>query len=324
MYNLDIIDQGKRVLEIESETINRIRDNLDGNFVNAVQLLCDSKGRVFISGIGKSGLIGRKIAATMSSTGTPTVFVHPTESFHGDMGIISKDDVGILISYSGETDELIQTIPFLKRIGIKLIGITGNSNSTLAKNCETVLRVDIEQEACPMGMVPTASTTGILALGDALAVALLIKKGFTSEDFAKLHPGGSLGRRMLIRVKDIMHRVPNVPLVKENVSMNESIIEMTSKSLGVTGVIDSHGKLVGVITDGDLRRLMDKNCNFSKTTAGSVMTVNPKVIDGEELAVDALNKMEQYKITHLFVLSKDGTTVEGLIHIHNILGAKIL
>lgn len=329
MYNLDVLEQGKRVLEIEADAIKDLRNCLDESFVKAVEFLSEVKGRVFVSGVGKSGLIGRKIAATLSSTGTPAIFVHPTESFHGDIGVVSEGDIGILISYSGETDELLQIIPLLKRLGVKTIAITGKKDCTLSKHCDITLFAPVKIEACPMGIVPTASTTTTLALGDAIAVALLIKKGFSAEDFAKLHPGGSLGRRLLIRVRDIMHSYPNVPLIHDNVSMKEALIEMTSKSLGVTGVIDEKGNLNGVITDGDLRRYIEKSGNFSKDLVKEYMTKNPKTISGDELAVDALNLMEQHKITHIFVVSQGArvnknTNVEGLLHIHNILGAKIL
>lgn len=329
MYNLEILEQGKRVLEIEAEAIKDLRDSLDENFVKAVEMLNGVKGRVFISGVGKSGLIGRKIAATLSSTGTPAIFIHPTESFHGDIGVVSEGDIGILISYSGETDELLQIIPMLKRLGIKTICITGKADSMLTQHSDLVLLAPVKKEACPMGIVPTASTTATLALGDALAVALLIKKGFSVEDFAKLHPGGSLGRRLLIRVKDIMHKYPKVPLVHDTCSMKEALIEMTSKSLGVTGIIDDKGNLIGVMTDGDLRRYIEKSGNFSKDMIRDFMTKNPKTIPADELAANALNIMEQYKITHLFVVSggervNKETNVEGLLHIHNILGAKIL
>ncbi|MEI6092390.1 MAG: KpsF/GutQ family sugar-phosphate isomerase [bacterium] len=327
---MDIIQQAKTVLEIEAEAISNLKDSIDDNFAKVIDLLSNNKGRVFLSGIGKSGLIARKIAATLSSTGTPSFFLHPTECFHGDVGIISKDDIGILLSNSGETEELIQVIPVLKRIGIKLIAMTGKKDCTLARSSDHVLVVKIEREACPMGIVPTASTTAMLALGDAMAVSLLIKKGFNEEDFAKLHPGGTLGRRLLIRVKDLMHVSPRVPLVVETASMRDTLIEMTSKSLGITGVVDTNGYLIGSVTDGDLRRHMEKTKNFLEDNVKVVMGNKPKVIDAEELAVNALNMMETHKITHLFVqdaaeYKKTGKIkVVGIIHIHNILGAKII
>ena len=330
MYKMDVIQQAKAVLEIEANAINDLRETIDEKFKNVIDELATVKGRVFLSGIGKSGLVARKIAATLSSTGTPSFFLHPTECFHGDVGIISKDDIGILLSNSGETEELLQVIPVLKRIGVKLIAITGKQDCTLSRRSDHVLVVHVKKEACPMGIVPTASTTAMLALGDAMAVSLLIKKGFNEEDFAKLHPGGTLGRRLLIRVKDLMHMPPKVPLVSENATMRETLIEMTSKSLGITGVVDTDGFLIGSVTDGDLRRHMEKTRNFLEDNVKMAMGKSPKVIDGEELAVDALNMMETYKITHIFVAEpveykKTGKIkAVGILHIHNILGAKII
>ncbi len=330
MYSMDLIEQAKLVLDIEAKAIMDLKNSIDDNFKNIVDLLSQTKGRVFFSGIGKSGLIARKIAATMSSTGTPALFVHPTECFHGDVGIISKEDIGILLSNSGETDELVQVIPVFKRLGVKLIAITSNKNSTLAKRSDHLINVVIEKEACPMGVVPTASTTAMLALGDAICVSLLIKKGFNKQDFAKLHPGGTIGRRLLVRVGDIMHRPPRLPLVNDIATMREALIEMTSKSLGITGVVDKEGLLVGSVTDGDLRRHMEKTPNFLEDSVQMVMNKEPKIINEDELAVDALNIMENMKITHLFVFSastKDNSAKIkpiGILHIHNILGAKII
>jgi arabinose-5-phosphate isomerase len=330
MHKMDVIEQAKKVLEIEAEAINNLRDSIDGAFENVIDLLAKNKGRVFLSGVGKSGLIARKISATLSSTGTPSFYLHPTECFHGDVGIISKDDIGIMLSNSGETEELLQVIPVLKRIGVKLVAIVGKQDCTLGRRSDYVLVVPIEREACPMGIVPTASTTAMLALGDALAVSLLIKKGFNEEDFAKLHPGGTLGRRLLIRVKDIMHLLPRVPLVSETATMRDTLIEMTSKSLGITGVVDKDGCLIGSVTDGDLRRHMEKSKTFLEDNVKIVMSKSPKVIDGEELAVDALNMMETHKITHLFVPESEEykrtgkIKAVGIVHIHNILGAKII
>jgi arabinose-5-phosphate isomerase len=330
MHKMDVIEQAKKVLEIEAEAINNLRDSIDGAFESVIELLAKNKGRVFLSGVGKSGLIARKIAATLSSTGTPSFFLHPTECFHGDVGIISKDDIGIMLSNSGETEELLQVVPVLKRIGVKLVAIVGKQDCTLGRRSDFVLVVPIEREACPMGIVPTASTTAMLALGDALAVSLLIKKGFNEEDFAKLHPGGTLGRRLLIRVKDIMHLQSRVPLVSETATMRDTLIEMTSKSLGITGVVDKEGCLIGSVTDGDLRRHMEKSKTFLDDNVKVVMNKVPKIIDGEELAVDALNMMETHKITHLFVPESEEykrtgkIKAVGIVHIHNILGAKII
>jgi arabinose-5-phosphate isomerase len=330
MYNMDIIEQAKLVLDIEAEAIKNLKISIDHKFKEVVDLLSEVKGRVFLSGIGKSGLIARKISATLSSTGTPALFIHPTECFHGDAGIISKDDVGVLLSNSGETDELVEVIPVFKRLGVKLVAITGRKESTLAKRSDYVIVVPIEKEACPMGIVPTASTTAMLALGDAIAVSLLIKKGFSQEDFAKLHPGGTLGRRLLVRVKDIMHVFPRVPIVVETATMRETLIEMTSKSLGITGVVDSEGFLIGAVTDGDLRRHMERSRSFLDDSVTMAMGKNPKTISEQELAVDALNVMEKFKITHIFVSDPSAKTKDGkikptgILHIHNILGAKII
>ncbi|MFH1223802.1 MAG: KpsF/GutQ family sugar-phosphate isomerase [Pseudomonadota bacterium] len=330
MYKMSIIQQAKTVLEIEVEALNNLKNSIDKSFEDVVGLITTSKGKVFLSGIGKSGLVARKIAATLSSTGTPAFFIHATDCLHGDAGIISKDDVGLLLSNSGETEELLQIIPILKRIGVVLVAITGKKNSTLAKQSDHVLSVPVEREACPMGIVPTASTMVMMALGDALAVSLLVSKGFNTDDFAKLHPGGVIGRKLLIRVKDIMHVPPKLPLIKEDADMRDTLIEMTSKSLGITGVTDKDGFLIGCVTDGDLRRHMERSRTFLDDKVGNVMGKSPKVIDGEELAVNGLNMMETNKITHLFVVDineykKTGRKkVVGLLHIHNILGAKII
>jgi len=330
MYSkLNILEQGKKVIDIEIEALAKLRDTLNGDFEEVVELLSSIKGKVFMTGVGKSGLIARKVAATMSSTGTPTVFIHATDFIHGDVGVISEGDVGVLFSYSGETDELTQNVPILKRMGITVVGIAGKKNSTLARSSDYFIHIPVDREACPMGIVPTASTTAMLALGDAIAVALLIKKGFTENDFAKLHPGGALGRKLLVRVCDIMHPLKRVPLINSKATMRDALIEITSKSLGITGVVDDNGYLVGAITDGDLRRHMEKSKDFLNDNVGLAMGKNPKIIKDTELAVNALNKMEEYKITHIFVVAeadfdKPNKKVVGLLHIHNILGAKIL
>lgn len=330
MYKMGIIDQAKSVLEIEAKAIEALRESIDKSFEEVIELLSNVKGRVFLSGIGKSGLVARKIASTLSSTGTPALFIHSTDCLHGDAGIILKEDVGILLSNSGETNELLQVIPVLKRIGIKLVAITAKKNSTLAKQSDHLLYVPIDREACPMDIVPTASTTAMMALGDALAVSLLIKKGFTSEDFAKLHPGGMLGKRLLIRVSDIMHKDKKVPLVLDTADMRDTLLEMTAKSLGITGVVDKDGFLVGCVTDGDLRRHMERTKTFLEDKVATVMNKQPKLIDVNELAVNGLNMMESHKITHLFVTDMEDykktgrAKVKGLLHIHNMLGEKIL
>jgi arabinose-5-phosphate isomerase len=330
MYKMSIIQQAKAVLDIEAEAITNLKNVIDSNFESVVELLAAIKGRVFFTGIGKSGLVARKIASTLSSTGTPALFVHSTDLLHGDAGIISKDDIGVLLSNSGETEEILQIIPMLKRIGVPLVAMTGKKDSTLAKQSDHVIYVPVEREACPMGIVPTASTTSMMVMGDALAISLIIKKGFTADDFAMLHPGGTLGRRLLIRVKDIMHVTPRIPLVKDTADMRETLMEMTSKSLGITGVVDKDGYLVGCVTDGDLRRHMEKTRTFLDDNVTVVMNKTPKLIDSEELAVNGLNMMDKNKITHLFVTNMaeykktNRIRVIGLLHIHNILGEKIL
>jgi arabinose-5-phosphate isomerase len=307
---------GKKVLEVEANAIKKISERLDKNFDQAVELLYNTKGRVIVTGIGKSGIIGRKIAATFTSTGTPSLFIHATDAVHGDLGAFQKEDVVIVISYSGETEEVISLLQYIKRIGSKLIAITGNINSTLAKHSDIVLDVSVEREACPIGLVPTTSTTATLALGDALAVALMEKKGFTEEDFLFYHPGGQIGKKLL-KVKHLMHVKDEVPIVDVNTKMKDAIKVMTEKRLGVTSVVDSEGKLVGIITDGDLRRLLIKYGDILEKTAGECMKLDPITIDKEEVATKALQIMEEKKITSLLIKDKDGK-VEGIIHLHDL------
>lgn len=307
---------GKRVLEVEANAIKKISERLDKNFDKAVELLFNTKGRVILTGIGKSGLIGRKIAATFTSTGTPSVFIHSTDAVHGDLGAFQNDDVVIVISYSGETEEVVSMLHYIKRIGSKLIAITGNPNSKLAKHSDVVLDVSVEREACPIGLVPTTSTTATLALGDALAVALMERKGFTEEDFLFYHPGGRIGKRLL-KVKHLMHVKDEVPIVSVSTKMKDAIKEMTAKGFGVTSVVDTDGKLVGIITDGDLRRLLLKYGDILEKTAGECMKPAPITIDREEVATKALQIMEDKKITSLLIRDKDGK-VEGIIHLHDL------
>lgn len=327
MNNIDIIYEAKKVIEFEVQALNLLKDSINSSFEEAIKLLFNLKGKVIISGIGKSGLIGRKIAATMSSTGTATIFVHPTESVHGDFGVVSDTDMAILLSYSGETKELLQLIPVYKRRGIKIIAITRSMDSNLAKYSDCVLQIPVFKEACPMDIVPTASTTAMLALGDAIAVTLLLKKGFTKEDFADLHPGGNLGLKLLVKVEDIMYKGSKIPLIKNTCLMKDALIEMTSKSLGITGVIDENSYLVGAITDGDLRRHLEKSETFLSDSVSKVMSMNPKVIHANVLAVNAIKIMEDSKITHLFVVEDINIVnkkVIGILHIHNLLGGKVL
>lgn len=313
-----IIENAKRVLEIESKAIKELISSIDDNFKKAVEFILASKGKVIVTGIGKSGIICKKIASTLASTGTPSTFLHPAEAAHGDLGMIVRDDIVIAISNSGESDELVNILPVIKRMGIKLICITGKEESALARFGDVVLIVDTKEEACPMGLVPTASTTATLALGDAIAITLLQERGFNKDDFALVHPGGSLGRRLLLTVEDMMHTGDDVPLVKEDTLMKEALFEITSKRFGITGVLGSDGNLVGVITDGDLRRALEKDVNILDKKATDIMTKDPKTIYPDSLAAKALNEMEKYSITTLFV-SKTAKKVVGIVHIHDLL-----
>ncbi|MFQ6082751.1 MAG: SIS domain-containing protein [Candidatus Aminicenantia bacterium] len=311
-----MIEIGKKVLEVESRAVKNLIEKLDHRFNEAVDILFRSKGKIIVTGMGKSGLIAQKIAATFTSTGTPAVFIHPAEAVHGDLGIILKEDVVIAISYSGETKEIITLLEFIKRIGIKLISLTGEKKSKLAKYSDVVLDVEVEQEACPIGLVPTASTTAAVAMGDALIIALMQKKGFSEEDFAFVHPRGQLGKKLL-KVKHLMHIGGEIPIVSTTTPMRDTVIEMTKKKLGVTCVIDENRKLVGVITDGDLRRLLIKYGDFMRKNAGECMKFSPITIDKEELATKALNIMEEKKITSL-IIKNEQEEVEGIIHLHDL------
>jgi arabinose-5-phosphate isomerase len=317
------LDEGKRVLAIEARAVQALIDRLDEQFSKAVDLLFNCKGKVVVSGMGKSGLVGQKIAATMASTGTPAFFLHPAEGIHGDLGMLGRQDVLIAISNSGETQEILQLLPYVERMGITVVSMTGRMTSTLAKNSDAALDVSVSEEACPMGLAPTASTTATLAMGDALAVALLQKRGFKEEDFAQFHPGGTLGRRLLVRVKDAMHAGSELPQVKESVPGTIAMLEMTAKKLGMTTVIDGRGKLAGIITDGDLRRFIQRGGDFSKVTAGELASRNPKSIGPDDLAAKAVEMMERYSITTLVVTEGDRKIV-GVIHLHDLLKSGIV
>ncbi len=310
--------EGRRVLEIEARAVEALIERLDERFVKAVDVLVRCKGKVVVSGMGKSGLIGQKIAATLASTGTSSFFLHPAEGVHGDLGMLARRDVLVTISNSGETQELLQLLPFVKRLGIPVISFTGRTNSTLAKNSDVVLDVSIAEEACPMGLAPTASTTATLALGDALAVALLQKREFKEEDFARFHPGGTLGRRLLVKVKDLMHAEPDIPKVQASVGGMAAMLEMTAKKLGMTTVVDHEGLLAGVITDGDLRRFLQRGTDLVNTTAGELATADPKSIGPDELAAKAVEMMERFSITTL-VVTENERTIRGVIHLHDLL-----
>ncbi len=323
-----ILRRAKEVLKIEATGIAALIDRLDDRFVRAVELLDACRGKVVVTGLGKSGLICRKIAATFASTGTPSFFLHAGDANHGDMGMVMEGDVVLAVSNSGETDEILTLIPTLKRIGVRLIAMTGNDDSTLSRAADVVLDAGVTEEACPLGLSPTTSTTAALALGDALAVILLEKKGFKEEDFALRHPGGILGRKLLLRVEDLMHRGADVPLVDEQTLMKEAILVITSKRLGITGVTDKRGDLIGVITDGDLRRgLQSDGDGILNKRAEEVMTLKPKSIEKDVLASQALAKMEENiprPITALFVVEKPADRRPiGILHIHDLLKAGI-
>ena len=312
-----ILSRGRLVLEVEARAIEEMVLRLDGAFEAAVELVFGSGGRVIASGLGKSGIICQKIAATLSSTGTPAMFMHPVEAIHGDLGMLVAGDVMILASNSGETEELLRLVPIVKRLGARLVGILGQTDSTLARECDVVLDVSVREEACPLGLAPTASTTAALAMGDALAMALVERRGFSAEQFAERHPGGMLGKRFL-RVSELMHTGGRVPRVAAGTPIREAIFEMTSKGFGATSVVDEDGRLVGIITDGDLRRLLERRPEDAlAATAGEAMTRDPLTIDGGELAAAALEVMERRHVTSLLVLD-DERRPTGIVHIHDL------
>jgi arabinose-5-phosphate isomerase len=317
----DPLKLAARVLRIEAEGILSLIPRLDGRFASAIELIAGCRGRVVVMGIGKSGIVGRKVAATLASVGTPALFLHPAEGVHGDIGMVARGDVVMIISNSGETEEVIALLPVIKRLGVPLVVLTGSAGSTLARNADVVLDVSVPEEACPMNLVPTSSTTAALAMGDALAVALLDIRGMTPEDFAVFHPGGALGRRFL-RVEELMHVGDALPAVGEGTPMAEAILEMTSKRLGATAVVDSSGALVGIITDGDLRRALQRGRDLTGRTAGELMSLNPKTVSRRDLAAKALETMERHSITQLLIVDSAGRP-EGIIHLHDILKAKI-
>jgi len=317
-----LLAMADRVLRLEAESIALLRERLDDRFVRAVELMHSCRGRVIVTGMGKSGLIGRKIAATLASTGTPAYFLHPAEGVHGDIGMVAKDDLVLGLSNSGETDEVLAVLPAIKRLGVPLILLTGSPGSTLARQADVVLDVGVLEEACPMNLAPTSSTTAALAMGDALAMALLDLRGLGPEDYAALHPRGALGWQSLFRVRDLMHVGAALPVVRETATMKEAIEEMGAKRLGMTTVVDEAGRLVGIITDGDLRRQQLAHGTLLDRRAGDCMTANPKRIGADELAARALALMEGV-ITSL-VITDDFGHPSGVIHIHDILRAKIV
>ncbi len=321
---MDSLKTGKEVIRKEAEALLRVMENLDDSFDEAAGIMHRCTGRVVLTGMGKSGLVCKKIASTLSSTGTPALFVHPADSLHGDLGMLQRNDVLIIVSNSGETEEILKIIPWIKRLGIPVITITGNGGSTIARLGNVALTVEVD-EACPYNTVPTSSTTATLALGDALALSVMEKRAFNIEDFALLHPGGTLGRRLFLRVEDIMQTGDAVPGVSINTSMKDAILEITSKRLGVTAVYDEAGDLAGIITDGDLRRAIERyDDSFLAKKASDVMTVKPKVIHKDALAAYALKQMEEFSITSLFVIDEQKTRPVGIVHIHDLLKAKVV
>lgn len=312
-----IIAKGKEVILIEGNAILNLVNSIDGQFVKAVKEIYNSKGRVVFTGMGKSGLIARKIVATLNSTGTAAIFMHPTDALHGDLGMVRKDDIVIIISKSGNTEELLRLIPMFKRINVTLIGMLGSLDSKLAKECDIILNISVKEEACPYDLAPTASTTAALVMGDALAMVLLEMRGFTEEDFAMLHPGGSLGKRLSLHIEEIMIKGKDIPIVKENTTLKDTIYEISSKRLGTTCVVNDEGILTGIITDGDLRRLLEKTLDIKNLTAGDVMTRKPKTITKDKLASFAIQQMENYKITSLIVVDENYKP-EGIVHLHDL------
>lgn len=320
-------EHAKRVLRIEADAVAALIDRIDEHFEQAVELVLNCKSRVVVTGMGKSGLIGKKIAATFASTGTPAFFLHPAEGIHGDLGMVTRGDVVIALSNSGETEELLMMLPSLKRFGNKIISLTGNPASTLAKNSDVVIDVGVKEEACSLGLAPTASTTATLAMGDALAMALLDKRGFKEEDFACIHPGGTLGKKLLLHVHDLMHTGKAVPSVFEETSVKDAIYEISSKKMGITAVVNASGTLVGVISDGDLRRWMEKTEqsgeNLLAKAAKDIMTKKPKIIKKTALAAEAVSIMEKNSITCLIITTDDAKPV-GVIHLHDLLKAGVV
>jgi len=318
----DFISIGKKVLDIESAAIAKLKDELDNNFENACQLCLDCNGKIIVMGIGKSGHIADKLAATLASTGTPSFFVHPGEASHGDLGMISKSDVVIALSNSGKTEEIVSLLPILKNMGIKIIAMTGDDNSKIATASDVHIDVGVEEEACPMNLSPTASTTAALAMGDAIAVALLEKRGFSVEDFAKSHPGGSIGKKLLLLVQDIMHTDEEIPIVLQNHKLALGLIEMSEKALGMTAVINEKNELVGIYTDGDLRRTLEENVDIQTTLMREVMTQNCITVKPNLLAVKAVEIIQENKITSLVVVKEN--KIVGALNIHDLFRAGVM
>ena len=319
----ELIAMARRVLDIESRAVSDLAERLDGAFASACRMLDETRGRVVVSGMGKSGHVSSKIAATLASTGTPAFFMHPAEASHGDLGMITADDTLLAISYSGETEEVLTILPLVRRLGAGLVSITGNPASTLAREADVHLNVAVDEEACPLNLAPTASTTATLAMGDALAVALLEKRGFTAEDFARSHPSGSLGKRLLLRVGDVMHEGDAVPHVTPDVNLRDGLMEMTAKGLGMTAIVDAGHRAVGVFTDGDLRRALDDGVDVHTTLMREVASAGCKTISDTALAVEAVRMLEENRITALLVVD-DRERLIGALNIHDLFRAGIM
>ncbi len=314
---------GREVIQLEAEALQTLAKRMDGQFSEACRLILANQGRVVVTGMGKSGHIGNKIAATLASTGTPSFFVHPGEASHGDLGMITPADILLAISNSGETAEILTILPIIKRMGVKLIALIGNTNSSLARQADAFLFVGVEKEACPHNLAPTASTTAALAMGDALAVALLKSRGFTREDFARAHPSGSLGRRLLLYISDIMHTGGAIPQVTEEATLREALLEMTGKGLGMTGVVDRNGCLVGIFTDGDLRRVLNRSVDVYNAKIAEVMTRNPKTTRADRLAAETVQLMRSLKINGLFVVDENNRVL-GALNMHDLFRAGVI
>jgi len=314
---------GLAVINTEAKAVSALQSRIDSGFVKACQCMLSCEGRIVVIGMGKSGHIGSKIAATLASTGSPAFFVHPGEASHGDLGMITDKDVVLAISNSGETEEILTILPLIKRLGVPLISLTGNVSSTLAQAADANIDVSVEHEACPLGLAPTSSTTATLVMGDALAISLLESRGFTAEDFARSHPGGRLGRRLLLLIKDIMHTGEAIPSVHESVRLSEALVEMTKKGLGMTAVVDDKQHLIGIFTDGDLRRALDRKVDVHEELISRVMTRNCKTISPDMLAAEALQLMETHKINALLVVNRD-TSLAGALNMHDLLKAGVV
>jgi arabinose-5-phosphate isomerase len=318
-----LIERGRRVLAIEAHAVADLEHRLGPEFATACTLMLACQGRIVVTGMGKSGHVGNKIAATLASTGTPSFFLHPAEALHGDIGMITKQDVVLALSNSGETDELLAILPGIKRLDVPLIALTGNRASTLGRYGSVTLDVSVPQEACPLNLAPTASTTAMLAMGDALAVAMLEARGFTHEDFARSHPGGTLGRRLLLHVEDVMHHGDDLPAVSPDTVLSAGLLEMSRKGLGMTTIVDDRRRVIGVFTDGDLRRAFDRQIDVHQTRMHDVMTRNPKVAQPRMLAAEAVHLMETHRITALPVVDADGVLI-GALNVHDLLRAGVM